>query len=126
MSTTTATMTTEAIASRLIDFCNKGDFEGAQKELFAEDAVSIEPHATPDFQKETKGLDAILEKGKKWGEMVEESHGIKISNPLIGTNSFALTMFMDVTMKGAKRMAMTELCVYNVKDGKIVSEQFFM
>lgn len=119
-------MTTEAIANRLIELCNQGDFESAQKELFAEDAVSIEPYATPAFEKETKGLDAILEKGKKWTEMVEESHGIKISNPLIGTNSFAVTMIMDVTMKGQGRMSMTELCVYNVKDGKIVSEQFFM
>jgi hypothetical protein len=119
-------MTTEAIAKRLIELCNQGDFEGAQKELFAEDAVSIEPNATPDFEKETKGLDAILQKGKKWGEMVEESHGIKISDPLVGANSFALTMIMDVTMRQRGRASMTELCVYNVKDGKIVSEQFFM
>ncbi len=126
MSTTTGTMTTEAIANRLIELCNQGDFEGAQKELFAEDAVSLEPHGTPDFDKETKGLDAILEKGQKWGSMVEQNHGLKISNPLIGTNSFAITMFMDVTMKNQPRMAITELCVYNVKDGKIVSEQFFM
>jgi hypothetical protein len=32
---------------------------------------------------------------------------------------------MDVTMKGQGRMQMTELCVYVVKDGKIVSEQFY-
>ncbi len=31
---------------------------------------------------------------------------------------------MDVTMKGQDRMAMPELCVYEVKDGKIASEQF--
>jgi limonene-1,2-epoxide hydrolase len=126
MSTTTATMSTEAIANRLIEICNTGDFEAAQKALFSKDAVSIEPHSTPAFQKETKGLDAILEKGKKWSEMVEKTHDIKISGPLVGTNSFALTMFMDVTMKGHGRSPMTELCVYNVKDGKIVSEQFFM
>jgi len=35
-------------------------------------------------------------------------------------------MFMDVTMKGKGRMAMTELCVYQTKDGKIIAEQFFM
>ena len=33
---------------------------------------------------------------------------------------------MDVTMKGGQRMKMTELCIYHVKDGKIVSEQFLM
>ncbi len=35
-------------------------------------------------------------------------------------------MRMNVTMKDGGNMDMTELCVYGVKDGKIVSEQFFM
>lgn len=120
------TMTTAEIANRLVEFCKKGDFEGAQKELFADDAVSIEPHATADFAQETKGLDAILEKGKKWGEMVEEQHGGSVSDPLVAGDSFAVTISMDITMKGGNRMNMTELCIYHVKDGKIVSEQFFM
>jgi ketosteroid isomerase-like protein len=119
-------MTTTEIANRLVDFCSKGDFETAQKELFADDAVSIEPNASPAFEKETKGLDAIIEKGHKWNSMVEENHGMKVSQPLMGENSFAVTMSMDVTMKDKGRMEMSELCVYNVKDGKIVSEQFFM
>ena len=119
-------MSTTEIANRLVDLCKKGDFETAQKELFADDAVSIEPHSTPEFQQETKGLDAILEKGEKWKGMVKESHGITVSDPLVSDSSFAVTMWMDVTMQGDQRMAMTELCVYHVKDGKIVSEQFFM
>jgi hypothetical protein len=32
---------------------------------------------------------------------------------------------MDVTMKGQGRMNMDEIAVYEVKDGKIVKEQFF-
>jgi ketosteroid isomerase-like protein len=126
MSTTTEVMSTTEIANRLVELCSKGDYETAQKELYADDAVSIEPHGTPDFQQETKGLDAIIEKGKKWSEMVQEYHGSKVSQPLVSDNSFAVTMWMDVTMKGKGRMAMNELCVYHVKDGKIVSEQFFM
>jgi ketosteroid isomerase-like protein len=119
-------MSTQEIASRLVELCSKGEFETAQKELYAADCVSIEPHATPDFEKETKGLDAIRKKGEKWNSMVQESHAMKVSEPLVASNSFAVTMFMDVTMKGQGRMAMTELCVYTVKDGKIVSEQFLM
>jgi hypothetical protein len=126
MSTTTTTMTTAEVANRLVEHCKKGDFEGAQKELYTDDAVSIEAHATPDFEKETKGLDAIMEKGHKWNEMVEEFHGCTISEPLLADNSFAVTMTMDVTMKGRGRGKMTELCIYHVKDGKIVSEQFLM
>ena len=33
---------------------------------------------------------------------------------------------MDVTTKQQGRMDMTELCVYHVKEGKIICEQFFM
>jgi ketosteroid isomerase-like protein len=126
MSATTTTMTTVDIANRLVELCRKGDFETAQKELFADDAVSIEPHGTPDFEKEIKGLDAILEKGKKWGEMVQEMHGGEVSEPLMADSSFAVTMSMDMTMKNGQRMNMKELCIYHVKDGKIVSEQFLM
>jgi hypothetical protein len=119
-------MTTQEIANRLVELCQKGDFEKAQKDLFAEDAVSIEPHATAAFAKETKGLEAILDKGQKWNEMVEETHSITTSEPLIAANSFACTMRLNVTMKGGGPIDLTELCVYEVKDGKIVSEQFFM
>ena len=119
-------MTTKEIAERLAELCRKGQWETVQKELFAKEGVSIEPYATPAFEKETKGLDAILEKGKKWNSMVEELHGITISDPLVATNSFALTMRMNVTMKERGHMDMTELCVYQVKDGKIISEEFFM
>jgi len=127
MSTTaTAKMTTKEIAKKLKKLCDKGDFEGAQRELFAKDAISIEPEASKDFEKETHGLPAIIEKGKKWTNMVKESHSIETSEPMIAGNTFAVTMRMDVTMKEGGRMDITELCVYHVKDGKIISEQFFM
>ena len=119
-------MTTHEIAKRLVELCKKGDFETAQKELFSDDAVSIEPSATPAFEKETKGLDAIGKKGQKWNSMVQEMHAVEISDPLVAGNSFACTMRMDVTMKERGRMDMTELCIYEVKDGKIVSEEFRM
>ena len=124
--TATATMSTKEIARKLKKLCEQGDFETAQKELFANDAVSIEPMASEAFAKEVHGLDAILKKGKKWEEMVTKTYALEVSEPIVAGNTFALTMRMDVTMKNGKREDMTELCVYNVKDGKIVSEQFFM
>jgi ketosteroid isomerase-like protein len=124
--TATATKSTKEIATRLKKLCEKGDFETAQKELFAKDAISIEPMASKDFPKETKGLDAILAKGKKWNEMVSKTHSFEVSEPIIAGNSFSLAVHMDVTMKNGERMNMTELCVYRVKDGKIISEEFYM
>jgi hypothetical protein len=119
-------MSTEQIAKRLVELCNKGEFEAAQKELFAEDAVSIEQHATPQFPKETKGLKAIIEKGHKWAAGLEKMHSCSVSSPIVAGNAFALTMDMDVTFKGQGRMQMQEVCVYQVKNDKIASEQFFM
>ena len=119
-------MTVPQIAHRLAELCNLGEFERAQKELYADDAVSIEPQASPGFEKETKGLDAIIEKGKKFTSMVEEFHGSGASDPLVAGNTIALSLNMDVTMKDKSRSTMSEICVYHVKDGKIISEQFFM
>lgn len=119
-------MNTEQIAQRLADLCRQGKFETAQKELFSQDAVSIEPYETPDFPKETKGLGAILEKGHRFQSMLEQVHGVSTSPPLVAGNAIAFTLTMDATMKGRGRVTLREICAYEVKDGKIVSEQFFM
>lgn len=119
-------MTTQEIASQLVELSRKGDFQKAQKDLYADDAISLEPYATPAFEKETNGLKAILEKAEKFDSMVEKMHSMEVSDPIVADNSFACTMTMDVTMKERGHMHMTELCVYEVKDGKIVKEQFIM
>lgn len=118
-------MKTEDIARKLVALCREGKWEAAQKELFSKDAVSIEPWAMPGFEKETKGLAAIEEKGRKWAAGIEQMHSLSVSDPIVGGNAFACTMQLDITMKGQGRMQMAEVCVYTVKDGKIVSEQFF-
>jgi len=119
-------MNTKEIAQRLVMHCRAGKWEVAQRELYADNAVSIEPEETPAFAKETKGLPAIIEKGKKFGAMVEKIHGISVSEPIVAGDAFACALEMDVTMKERGRTKLAEICVYNVKDGKIVSERFFM
>lgn len=119
-------LSVEQIAARLATLVGRGEFETAQRELFAEDAVSIEQEASQHFAKETKGLEAIIEKGHKWGSMVENVHSCSTSAPLVAGNAVAIALAMDVTMKGSGRMLFAEVCVYEVKNGKIVSERFFM
>lgn len=119
-------MTLQQIAGRLVELCRQAAFEKAHQELYAQDAVSIEQDASPAFERETRGLDAMREKSARWNEMVEETHSITVSEPLLADHSFALTMTMDITMKGRGRNRFSELCVYRVKDGKITHEQFFM
>ena len=67
-----------------------------------------------------------IEKGEKFDNMVQEYHSLKISEPLVTDKSIAFVLSMDLTMKGRPREQMKEICVYDVKDGKIVSEQFHM
>ncbi len=117
-------MTTQEIAERLVGLCRQGNFETAQKELYAADAINIEPYATDTFAKETKGLNAILEKGSRFGAMIEQVHSVSVSDPLIAGSSFACAMKLDLTLKGHGRMTLDELCIYEVKDGKIISERF--
>ena len=52
-------------------------------------------------------------------------HSGYCSEPVVGGTHFAVAMGMDVTMKGAGRLNMDEIAVYEVKNGKIVKEQFF-
>ncbi len=117
-------MTTQEVANRLVELCRMGNYEGAQKELFSEDAVSVEPEHTQGLQTAT-GLDAIVAKGHHFQSMLEEVHGGSVSDPVIAGNKFAISIILDATMKGQGRMNMEEIGVYDVKDGKVVKEQFF-
>ena len=119
-------MSTSEIAKRLVELCRQKKWEEAQKELFAEDAVSIEPHSSPAFEKETKGLHAIFEKSRKFEAMLHELHSVETSEPVVAGNTIAFKLIMDVTMKERPRENWEEICVYQVKEGKIISEQFFI
>ena len=119
-------MTTQEVADRFYKLSQEGKFDLIQNELFADNAVSIEPsHAMSQGLQNAKGLDAIKKKGEDFNNSVEEMHGGYSSQPVVGGNFFSVAMGMDVTMKGAGRMKMDEIAVYEVKDGKIISEQFF-
>jgi hypothetical protein len=124
MTTQEAVMTTQDVANRFHELAQQGQWDQILNELFAENAVSIEPPHAQGLQTVT-GLNAIREKGKQFGEMLEEMHGGYSSEPQVAGNFFAVAMGMDATMKGKGRMKMDEICVYEVKDGKIVREQFF-
>jgi len=124
MTTQEAVMTTKDVANRFNELAQTGQWEQIQNELFADNAVSIEPEHSQGMRS-AEGIEAIREKGKRFGEMVEEMHGGYSNEPQIAGNHFAVAMGMDVTMKGQGRGKMDEIAVYQVKDGKIVKEQFF-
>lgn len=124
MTTKEAVMTAQEVADRFNELAQSGQWDKIQAEMYADDAVSLEPEHSQGLRT-VKGKDAIREKGKQFQEMVEEMHGGYSNEPIVAGNHFAVAMGMDVTMKGMGRMDMHEIAVYEVKDGKIVKEQFF-
>lgn len=119
-------MTTQEVANRFNELAQTGQWMKIQEELYADDAESIEPpHAGAMGLQNVKGKDALIKKGEAFGAMVEEMHGGYSSVPVVGGNFFSVAMGMDCTMKGAGRVKLDEVAVYQVKDGKIVMEQFF-
>lgn len=118
-------MTTQDVANRLVELCRKGQIMDAQKELYGTDIVSIEPENAPAPVKFAKGIEAVTEKGVQFASMIEERHGGNISDPTVAGNFFSLGWTLDATMKGIGRTKLEEICLYEVKDGKIVTEQFF-
>lgn len=121
------TVSVQDIANRLTEFCRQGDFAGAQKELYSSDAESIEPEkaAAQGWTLRVKGTDQLIAKGKQWEGMVDAFHGSKVSEPVVAGNFISLAIGMDVTMKGQPRGTWEEIGVFEVRDGKIVSEEFF-
>lgn len=118
------TRTVAEVAARFNELAREGQYDKIQDELYADNAVSVEPPASPGLQS-VQGLAAIKEKGRQFNEMVEEMHGGYSTEPVIAGNHFSVAMGMDVTMKGQGRSKMDEIAIYEVKDGKIVKEQFF-
>ena len=119
-------MNIESIANRLVELSRAGNFEQAQKELYAADAVSIEPEGLPPGALgNAKGRRAITEKGRQFQRAIEGLHGGSVSEPVIAGSWFSVAWMLDVTFKGRGRKKLEEICVYHVRDGKIVQEQFF-
>lgn len=126
MSTKEAVMTTQEVATRFNELAQTGQWDKVQEELYADNAVSIEPpHAAAMGMSNAEGMEAIRKKAEAFNQSVEEMHGGYSTEPVVGGNFFAVAMGMDATFKGMGRSKMDEIAVYEVQNGKIVKEQFF-
>lgn len=117
-------MTTHDIAKRLHELCIAHDYNTAYAELFSQDAGNIEPpHA--QGMGSVKGMEAILAKTKQFNSMIEEVHSSYAHEPKVFGPYIFMEMGMDATFTGMGRKEMNEMCKYEVKSGKIISEEFF-
>lgn len=116
-------MDTKEIANRLVGLCREGKYLDAIDELYDQNIVSVEPEyaRTPL----TNGFENVRKKSEEWAASIIEIHSTETSDPIIAGNFFSCVMKVDATMKEMGRFVMEEICVYEVRNGKIVFEQFF-
>ena len=117
-------MNTEEVATKLVEFCSKGKFREAMESLYAQDIVSVEAQEMENMPAEMRGLDQV--RGKTdWWEQNMEVHNAKIGGPFVARDKFVVQFDIDVTEKTSKkRMQMSEVGIYTVKNGKISREEF--
>lgn len=116
-------MTTQKIADRLVSLCRRGQNALAQVELYDDHIESIESHT--NRHKKAKGIAKVQRKTAIFFELVQKIHHFEISDPLVAGDHFCIKISIDVTLRGLGRVQLEELCIYHVKDGKIVKEEFF-
>jgi len=109
------------IAGILADYCADRKFVEAYQELFHEDAISIDPLNPETGQ--LNGLDTLIAAERRFLERAT-LHRFDVSEPQIAGNFFSVVFSMDATV-GGNEISVDEIAVYGVRDGKIVSQQFF-
>lgn len=116
------TKTTADIAREFTAALKEGRFADAEA-LWSDDVVSIEAQDGP--MKEARGRAAVHAKGD-WWTANHEVHGFEASGPYVNGDQFALRFHVDVTPTATgQRMAMDEVGLYTVRDGKVIEERFF-
>lgn len=114
-------MSTRQIANRLYELCKQGKYQQCYKELYSPNVRSIEPDGEL-----CEGFAEMAEKGKEWNANIKKVHSTTIGKPVVAGNRFALPMGMNITYVGAPGpVDFNEICMYIVKDGKVVQEEFF-
>jgi hypothetical protein len=118
-------MTTQEIAARFDELAQTAQWDQIYEELYADDAESVEMEGNEGPLQSVKGKEAMKKKGEAFNAEIEAFHSAYSTPSVVGGNYFSCAMGMDVTLKGAGRIEMHEVCVYKVENGKIVKEQFF-
>jgi hypothetical protein len=118
-------MTTQDVADRYYELIQMHQYGQIQDELYAPDAVSIEPVNDSGLPLIVHGIAAMREKESLFFSQVEEMHSSYMSGIVVSTFFFTMMTGMDVTMKGKARRKKEQICVFEVRNGKIVKDQFF-
>ncbi len=117
-------MNTQEVANKVVELTRKQAWKEALDTLYSKDIVSVEARAMESGSPESRGIDAVRAKTDWWVNNMQV-HSAKVSGPFVAHDRFVVQYDMDVTDKNSKkRMQLSEVGVYTVKDGKIVREEF--
>lgn len=119
-------MTTNEIANKIVANCKNGNFFDNYDELYAEDAVAYEPEDNSfGAESEAKGLTVIIERAKSFHATIEKLISKTVSEPLVAGNYFTFRLCQEFELKNIGYFKLDELCLFRVKDGKIIREEYF-
>jgi len=124
VTTNKTALTTQEVAARFNELARQEKWFEIQDEFFADNVRSIEP-ATATHLHNAEGKTAVRKKGEDWVKRVEAFHGGYTTSPVVGGNYFSVGRGLDITVQGLGRIKIDQIMLYEVKDGQIVSEQFF-
>lgn len=116
--------TTQEVAARFHELAQQEKWFEIQDELFADDVRSVDPPNSP-YMGYAEGKAPVRKKGADFVGRIEDFHGASTTAPVVAGNHFAVGRKMDVTVKPHGRIQLDEIMLYEVKDGRIVLEQFF-
>lgn len=116
-------MTNSEVAKKLVELLREGKFFEVYDELFHPDAHHIELQS--EHFSDLKGVDAIKAKDAAMSEHIEDIESMEVGDAIVAAKYIAIPYKITARLKGGNLMALDEIIVYEVKDGKILSEQFF-
>jgi SnoaL-like domain len=117
-------MTTQEVASRFNELAQQEKWFEIQDELFSNDVTSVDPPDSP-YMGYAEGKILVRKKGEDFVKKIEAAHRLYTTEPVVASKHFAVAREMDITVQGFGRIQINEVMLYEVKDGKIVLEQFF-
>ncbi|HZY79373.1 MAG TPA: SnoaL-like domain-containing protein [Cyclobacteriaceae bacterium] len=117
-------MTTRQIVARFKELAQEEKWFEIQDELFADNVKSIEPSHSK-YMGYAEGKANVRTKAENFVKDITAAHHRWTSEPIVSVNHFAVSREVDITHQTHGRIQINEIMMYEVKDGKIVSEQFF-
>lgn len=117
-------MSTQEVAARFHELAQQEKWFEIQDEFFADNVRSIDPANSPYFGY-AEGKADVRKKGEDFVKRIEAVHSLYTSEPMVTGNHFVVVREKELTVQGHGRIRINQLMMYEVKDGKIVLEQFF-